>query len=269
MFGIWNAFCLILCSSCLIFVSANSIITNEEYPGSGIIMDLSKTLTLQCNTSQPSTLTWYKDGVLINATDDRISIFQDENKLIVEKAELEDAGIYVCVFNETTNATIQVFVKTFIEPFPKSLNLVQGDTLRLQCRATGFPVPKITWQKGDEIINATEERIQLKPNDKNLTDGMLIISDLDYEDRANYVCVADNEVTGAVNASIVVRIKDKLAALWPFLGICAEVAILCAIIFIYEKKRVKPDFDESDTDQIPESKNVADKDKVPDVRQRK
>ena len=34
-------------------------------------------------------------------------------------------------------------------------------------------------------------------------------------------------------------VSDKLAALWPFLGICAEVTILCIIIFIYEKRRAK------------------------------
>ena len=32
---------------------------------------------------------------------------------------------------------------------------------------------------------------------------------------------------------------DKLAALWPFLGICAEVAILVIIIFVYENRRSK------------------------------
>lgn len=46
---------------------------------------------------------------------------------------------------------------------------------------------------------------------------------------------------------------DKMAALWPFLGICAEVVILCLIIFIYEKKRNKAEFEESDTDQGPET----------------
>lgn len=40
------------------------------------------------------------------------------------------------------------------------------------------------------------------------------------------------------------RVKDKLAALWPFLGICAEVFILCTIILIYEKRRNKTDLDE-------------------------
>ena len=44
----------------------------------------------------------------------------------------------------------------------------------------------------------------------------------------------------------------KYAALWPFLGICAEVFVLCAIILIYEKRRNKTDLDESDTDQSPD-----------------
>jgi len=44
-----------------------------------------------------------------------------------------------------------------------------------------------------------------------------------------------------------------MAALWPFLGICAEVIILCLVIFIYEKKRNKSEFEESDTDQGPET----------------
>lgn len=47
-------------------------------------------------------------------------------------------------------------------------------------------------------------------------------------------------------------LSDKLAALWPFLGICAEVIILCAIILIYEKKRNKAEMEESDTDQSPD-----------------
>lgn len=45
---------------------------------------------------------------------------------------------------------------------------------------------------------------------------------------------------------------DKYAALWPFLGICAEVFVLCAIILIYEKKRNKTELEESDTDQSPD-----------------
>lgn len=48
------------------------------------------------------------------------------------------------------------------------------------------------------------------------------------------------------------RFAEKYAALWPFIGICAEVIILCAIIVIYEKKRNKSELEESDTDQSPD-----------------
>jgi flagellar biosynthesis/type III secretory pathway M-ring protein FliF/YscJ len=41
-------------------------------------------------------------------------------------------------------------------------------------------------------------------------------------------------------------LTDKLAALWPFLGIVAEVIVLCIIIFIYEKKRSREMEDEAD-----------------------
>lgn len=54
------------------------------------------------------------------------------------------------------------------------------------------------------------------------------------------------------NSTSYLRIKDKLAALWPFLGIVAEVFVLCAIILIYEKRRNKTDLEESDTDQSPD-----------------
>ena len=53
--------------------------------------------------------------------------------------------------------------------------------------------------------------------------------------------------------STVWPVTDKLAALWPFLGICAEVFVLCAIILIYEKKRNKTELEESDTDNSPET----------------
>ena len=42
-----------------------------------------------------------------------------------------------------------------------------------------------------------------------------------------------------VHGRVLVCVSDKFAALWPFLGICAEVLILCIIIFIYERRRSK------------------------------
>lgn len=77
----------------------------------------------------------------------------------------------------------------------------------------------------------------------------MIINSATLSDYTYYSCQGINEVMEKRNENParsegLVRVKDKLAALWPFLGICAEVFILCTIILIYEKRRNKTDLDE-------------------------
>lgn len=47
-----------------------------------------------------------------------------------------------------------------------------------------------------------------------------------------------------INLTIYILLADKLAALWPFLGIVGEVVILSTIIIIYEKNRDKVEMDD-------------------------
>jgi len=75
-----------------------------------------------------------------------------------------------------------------------------------------------------------------------IENGTLRIEQMEEQDAGSYACVVTNWIDTkefVVNATVMVQVKDKYAALWPFLGICAEVAILCAIILIYEKRRAK------------------------------
>lgn len=68
----------------------------------------------------------------------------------------------------------------------------------------------------------------------------LHISNLDLEtDPGKYACNGTNS-EGTSQAVIVLRVRNRFAALWPFLGIVAEVLVLVTVIFIYEKRR-KPD----------------------------
>jgi len=43
-------------------------------------------------------------------------------------------------------------------------------------------------------------------------------------------------------------VVDKLAPLWPFIGICVEIVILIVIIIIYEKR--KPKLDDGDKEVV-------------------
>ncbi|XP_076322956.1 basigin-like isoform X2 [Tachypleus tridentatus] len=262
---LWVIFTLIL------VCGAAMIRTNEEVPGQGIILSPPKPLELVCNTTEAlsSDVTWFKDGVLLNSND-RVQIISENNTVFVKSTTDNDTGEYTCaVMDPDINATILVRTRTeFVEMFHSSLNLVQGDKLVLICQVKGIPTPNVTWLKDGSPLNTSDPRIKLEANENEVPNSKLIIEELNYDDRARYTCEANNGVNN-VTSTILVRVKDKLAALWPFLGICAEVAVLCAIIFVYEKKRVKPDFDESDTDQNVENKNLSDQREGKEIRQRK
>lgn len=77
----------------------------------------------------------------------------------------------------------------------------------------------------------------------------LVKNQTSIDDKGYYKCKAKNEKNEVREAEGILHVKDKLAALWPFLGICAEVFILCAIILIYESRRNKTEQEDSDTDQ--------------------
>lgn len=245
---------------------------NAEYPDATVVLNLGKSSEILCNVSQPTNTTWSKDGSVIIDKSDKPKYVLNDTLLIINDCSDNDAGTYVCTATSGGHglATQMTIAKTRarVDKLPKSINIVEGEPLNLTCNVYGRPLPAVTWYKDNiavKDLNAT--KIKLTPSYNNVSDATLLIEKLEYEDRAEYRCFLANDVNEA-NVTVTVRVKDKLAALWPFLGIVAEVAILCTIIFIYEKRRAKQEYDESDTDQNNESKPVADQ-KDKDVRQRK
>uniref|UniRef100_T1J7C0 Ig-like domain-containing protein n=1 Tax=Strigamia maritima TaxID=126957 RepID=T1J7C0_STRMM len=255
----------------IIFI--NDIITNAEESEDAFIIHLQRKFQLHCNVTttpediQPIGVEWYLNDERVVANE-RIQIWKN-NSLFIQKALERDCGLYSCKVNVTDfdyNNTILVQSKPFLTASFKglSVNKIEGETLRINCTAEGFPKPQIYWLKDN--VNISDSNNTRYSIEGNQTLSYLNIIDLEESDRANYSCIAISP-TGEISEFIFLRVKDKLAALWPFLGIIAEVAVLCTIIFIYEKRRAKQEFDESDTDQSPpDRKNVTDN---TDVRQRK
>ncbi|KAK8740145.1 hypothetical protein OTU49_003063, partial [Cherax quadricarinatus] len=234
-------------------------------------------LKLTCNlTSHENTsfkLDWFKDEMKIESNA-RTKIFQENSSLLIPSPVKEDVGLYKCQTQRgiPNDKPLNMFFNVIyfeMRKMDKSVNVDMEKSIKLECPVEGQPYPVITWKKDDmpiaELINAT--RITYSPNDKKVPNGTILITNAGWTDRGNYTCVITT-LSNTFERFTFIRVKDVYAALWPFIGIVVEVLLLGIIIFIFEKRRAKAEFEESDTDQGNDQKNTADLNKD-SVRQRK
>ena len=120
----------------------------------------------------------------------------------------DDSDLYYCA---ATNLLGRVEKKTFlvvvspprfvVKPPAKVFAWV-GDTLRLNCSATGDPQPVISWTKqGGQLPFGRSQQIN----------GSLVIRDISRNDRGNYICMATN--AGVFKAETVTYTEVKGAIL--------------------------------------------------------
>jgi len=223
-------------------------------------------LFLSCNVTEGSgQLIWKKNGTDVTSIEKlkgRFEIHEKENSFIIKNTKEDDDGLYTCELKDTNEkAEFNVVDAVHIKKIPENSGVTEGEKLVIVCKVTGTN-PVITWKVGNSTqFNKTH--VLFSPDSNNIENAILTIPHAEINDRNVYNCSATNLATQLSNgtytspeAGTFVRVRGKLVALWPFLGICGEVFILCAIILIYEKRRNKEGLDESDTDQSPEQEKL-------------
>jgi len=215
------------------------------------------------------------------------TVFEANKTLRLLKVGPTTVGLpYVCRYeNGTDITTFDIKVRPYVKAFDKPKNVINGDPLSLECIAWGIPSPVITWYNNNSVrlVPDGTDKIILKNNSATtmmplrfpvLDNATVRMAMVTYADGGNYRCIASSVIGGEkyeTNVTVAVQIKDKYAALWPFLGICVEVTILCVIILIYERRRAKQIAEEERQEEA-ERLNAPSDTKAPisdEVRQRK
>ncbi|NXY23196.1 MXRA5 protein, partial [Atrichornis clamosus] len=165
-------------------------------------------------------ITWTKvsTGALMT-TNSKLQRFEvwKNGTLLIRNAQLQDRGQYLCTAQNMHGIDKMIVVLTVVAHQPKILlsryrdvTVYFGETIAMECQASGTPSPLISWIFPDrkilQTVTTTENRIMLHEN------RTLSIKQATFSDRGVYKCVASN-AAGA--DSIAVRLH--IAALPPII----------------------------------------------------
>nr|XP_039270601.1 basigin-like isoform X1 [Styela clava] len=181
---------------------------------------------LNCTNNGSTSYTW-----LYNGTEQKTdsSIFQITNS--------KHVGRYICI--SLTNITFEAYNLSapVIGHGEQSHTVIEGaENVTLTCTSYSSPTPNFYWALYKEKkVNISGGRLA---NHKIKTEGFkseLTIASVDMEGRADYECLVEN-TAGKKNTTTLLRVRSRLAPLWPFLAIVAEVALMAIITLIFARR---------------------------------
>lgn len=154
-----------------------------------------------------------------------------------------DTGTYTCKFDGSSDeqsVSIEVFRDTK-EKDQKNFKTTssvytEGETLTLVCPILSALMANVTWSRDVTPALDMVERASYSVHGTTTTNGKLTITDLIPEDRGHYMCTA-KWYSGEATFKHLVRVKSRLAPLWPAIGIIVEVLALFLIIILCGRKK--------------------------------
>ncbi|XP_002741154.1 vascular endothelial growth factor receptor 1 [Saccoglossus kowalevskii] len=158
---------------------------------------------LHCEASgiPTPTITWYKDGVLMeNNIISRTTKGTIASTLTVQRIAMTDTGLYSCKAssdggNVYSNATIAIWAKPTVMVSPETDYVTENDNATLRCIADGNPVPIVEWAKK---VNASYALPVMKHYYMTVkksaygVESILNLRNIKLKDIGTYRCIASN-----------------------------------------------------------------------------
>ncbi|XP_070284707.1 peroxidasin homolog isoform X3 [Myotis yumanensis] len=128
--------------------------------------------------------------------DSRLNLL-DDGTLMIQNTRETDQGVYQCMAKnaageaKTQEVTLRYFGSPARPTFviqPQNTEVLVGESVTLECSATGHPLPRIAWTRGDRSPLPTDPRVSITPS------GGLFIQNVAQEDGGEYTCFASNSL---------------------------------------------------------------------------
>ncbi|XP_054723241.1 hemicentin-1-like [Uloborus diversus] len=185
----------------------------------------------------PMEFKWFKNGHQIQQNQQfTIKTSSDFSMLFIENVSLSTSGNYTCELKTSTGIDRFTTVLEVKEPpkwlkEPKDLQLIAGVNVSLECEASGFPIPAVTWKKSSEDgKHAYEEVVHQKKIEGK---SMLIIKEASEKNAGYYVCMAENGIAN-IQTNVIIIAISATPKIQPFnlatqFTTGEKVTLLCAI----------------------------------------
>ncbi|XP_049875035.1 fasciclin-2 [Pectinophora gossypiella] len=167
-------------------------------------------------TAEPApSVDWFKEGTPI-MTGDRYVIHA--NGLMIKNVEESDDGTYTCraVVIQTgelaeRNIKVEVYTAPEMEERDLRVEIKEGESAAITCKARGKPPPKYSWIKASTRENlASTSRFSV-----NEITGLLRIDRVEAGDYGKYICSASNQAgQNETEIEIEVLVKPRIFELY-------------------------------------------------------
>ncbi|GAB5568210.1 leucine-rich repeats and immunoglobulin-like domains protein 1 [Prionailurus iriomotensis] len=201
-------------------------------------------------------IAWQKDGGtdFPAARERRMHVMPDDDVFFITDVKIDDMGVYSCTAQNSAgtvsaNATLTE-TPSLVVPLEDRV-VSMGETVALQCKATGSPAPRITWFKGNRPLSLTE-RHHFTPGNQ-----LLVVQNVVVEDAGQYTCEMSNALgTERAHSQLSILPTPGCRKDGTTVGIFT-IAVVCSIVLtslvwvciIYQTRKKSEEYSVTNTDE--------------------